>query len=599
MKKLLTLVCLLVSMVSYTYAKDVTIYVKAGAAPNLYAWSTTGNMNGDFPGAVMTETVNYNGHTLYKKTFSDAPESFNIIFKHTGQTANIEGITSDAFFDYNGDTEYTVIDPAVTKVQLRGSFNEWTDAETADMELSAGVYSKALDLSATIENQEFKLYVTSGFGKAWVGITSGMTITPPEWIGGTDNIILKNSITDYKTYNFSATESNGTWSLTIEGVTPRPYITATFVNGNDWENVYAYAWVDGGAVEKAWPGTQLSKTGTKKENHDIYSYKSYNTSCNRIIFNNNSGSQTENFVLMDTHEYTTLATDPVYAVLGSNQDDTDADIFSGNWDAANTTDYLTKVGEIWTIAFNNKTLAKGIKFKVINKDYLESTTVKTWYPTGDDMTIGAGEYSSIVINFDGTNASFTATPSPATETFNITVEAGWATAKTTYAVDFTGITGIEAYTATVEGSTVTLHKQGAVPANTALVLKGSTKAVPTSPVTSSAVALSNDLKWYDYYKVNDSYRHVYGLVKGTDGKAQFTRVNDTQTITNKAILELAPSASRELKVVFDDETTGISQIENTQPATKIDGAIYNLTGQRVMNPGKGLYIINGKKFIMK
>ena len=75
-------------------------------------------------------------------------------------------------------------------------------------------------------------------------------------------------------------------------------------------------------------------------------------------------------------------------------------------------------------------------------------------------------------------------------------------------------------------------------------------------------------------------------------------------MTGKAYLSsttalTAPNASR-IALVFDDETTGIEAIDVT-PETVKEGAreYYNLNGQRVMNPGKGLYIVNGKKVIMK
>ncbi len=45
------------------------------------------------------------------------------------------------------------------------------------------------------------------------------------------------------------------------------------------------------------------------------------------------------------------------------------------------------------------------------------------------------------------------------------------------------------------------------------------------------------------------------------------------------------------------ETVGISQV-NSEAAAQ-NAAIYNLNGQRVMNAQKGLYIINGKKMLMK
>ena len=42
--------------------------------------------------------------------------------------------------------------------------------------------------------------------------------------------------------------------------------------------------------------------------------------------------------------------------------------------------------------------------------------------------------------------------------------------------------------------------------------------------------------------------------------------------------------------------TGIEDVE-AQPQT--DNAIYNLQGQRVVNPGPGIYIQNGRKFIVR
>ena len=48
----------------------------------------------------------------------------------------------------------------------------------------------------------------------------------------------------------------------------------------------------------------------------------------------------------------------------------------------------------------------------------------------------------------------------------------------------------------------------------------------------------------------------------------------------------------------DGETTGIKAIENGTLKIEND-AYYNLNGQRVENPGKGLYISNGKKVVIK
>ena len=47
-------------------------------------------------------------------------------------------------------------------------------------------------------------------------------------------------------------------------------------------------------------------------------------------------------------------------------------------------------------------------------------------------------------------------------------------------------------------------------------------------------------------------------------------------------------------------TTGIAAVEKTDNTESAEQkVVYNLNGQRVMNPTKGLYIVNGKKVIMK
>ena len=50
-------------------------------------------------------------------------------------------------------------------------------------------------------------------------------------------------------------------------------------------------------------------------------------------------------------------------------------------------------------------------------------------------------------------------------------------------------------------------------------------------------------------------------------------------------------------VLVKKETTGISEIAGMRNVENVK--FFNLAGQRIQNPGKGLYIVNGKKFIMK
>lgn len=57
-----------------------------------------------------------------------------------------------------------------------------------------------------------------------------------------------------------------------------------------------------------------------------------------------------------------------------------------------------------------------------------------------------------------------------------------------------------------------------------------------------------------------------------------------------------PAFDVELEVEYDDTTTAILQIKNGQ----VDSVTYHdLSGRRVMQPTKGLFIVNGKKIVAK
>jgi hypothetical protein len=81
----------------------------------------------------------------------------------------------------------------------------------------------------------------------------------------------------------------------------------------------------------------------------------------------------------------------------------------------------------------------------------------------------------------------------------------------------------------------------------------------------------------------------------------FVWVKDAGTLAaGKCWIELVPSSpahARALSIVFEGETTGISTVK-TDADTK-DAVIYDLQGRRVMQPTKGLFIVNGKKVVIK
>ena len=87
--------------------------------------------------------------------------------------------------------------------------------------------------------------------------------------------------------------------------------------------------------------------------------------------------------------------------------------------------------------------------------------------------------------------------------------------------------------------------------------------------------------------------YVFAKQNGVFG---FYKYNSSAVdLTGKAYLDVTGAGAR-LNLVFDDsEATGIANVREAANNKQF----FNLNGQRVAQPQKGLYIVNGKKMIMK
>ena len=90
--------------------------------------------------------------------------------------------------------------------------------------------------------------------------------------------------------------------------------------------------------------------------------------------------------------------------------------------------------------------------------------------------------------------------------------------------------------------------------------------------------------------------NIYVLNNGTQGVG-FYKLKSTGTIgANKAYLTYSGSLAPEF-FGFDGNTTGIdATLVNSE---KVNSVVYDLQGRRVAQPTKGLYIVNGKKVVIK
>lgn len=194
----------------------------------------------------------------------------------------------------------------------------------------------------------------------------------------------------------------------------------------------------------------------------------------------------------------------------------------------------------------------------------------------------------------------------ATETVSVT-DAGMATYCPAVALDFTGATKIAAYKASVSGNTVTLTKVSTVAAGEGVLIRALNDAATTEDIVIAAEAESNAGNDFTGVQAETTLNETDGeytnYVLSKEGetvgffKARPEADGGTKLAAGKAYLKvLTTNAAKGIKVIFDGETTGIGTIKDN---TAKDNAIYNLNGQRVASPEKGLYIMNGKKIIVK
>ncbi len=160
--------------------------------------------------------------------------------------------------------------------------------------------------------------------------------------------------------------------------------------------------------------------------------------------------------------------------------------------------------------------------------------------------------------------------------------------------------GLTAWKAAIDGTTVNFNEiNQTVAANTGMLLKGTADQTYYIPVANSGTTPDGNA-----FQVNSTggtfeaaaSTNYFGMMKNSNPLV--FGVFDPSTVaipTNKAYLTAPSASARELTCVFN-ETTGIEKVESRE--RKVE-SYYDLTGRRVANPTKGLYIVNGKKVVVK
>lgn len=182
-------------------------------------------------------------------------------------------------------------------------------------------------------------------------------------------------------------------------------------------------------------------------------------------------------------------------------------------------------------------------------------------------------------------------------TIDIT-DAGFATYVGDVDLDFTSVTGLKAYKATVTGTDIAFTKVTTVPAGEGVLLQGDegTYIVPSTTGVAAWAADDNAFIAGTGAAVatgSGPYNYILNKVGGVVG---FYKAAGQTVATNRAYLQTTTSQAR-IALNFDEDVTAINEAKSQKPIA--NGQYFDLQGRRVAQPTRGLYIVNGKKVVIK
>lgn len=236
-----------------------------------------------------------------------------------------------------------------------------------------------------------------------------------------------------------------------------------------------------------------------------------------------------------------------------------------------------------------------------NKSNDEKTTAPIPVEAGDVFITGMEEDGETSIAICVYEIVFT----PAAASVSVGSK-GFATyCNSDYALDFTD-KSIKAYTiSSTDGSALTLTKKDKVAKGEPVLLYSETASdSQTIPAIAESEASADDtnklvagngsaITWADNNPVYILY--TSGATPG------FYRANNSTVAAGKAYLDLNGTAGARavsFSLNFDD-VTAISEVATEVGDESASAPVYDLQGRRVAQPAKGLYIVNGKKVIIK
>ena len=594
MKKLFTLLTLLLCAVSGAWAEEIC----SAQIPNSDPWVGTN-----------TEGIAQTGCTLM---WSGVQAGSNIVtvsgvdyFKLGGDAAYVQLALTSGNFQAGDVLKATVTSNGSNKVvniKVKDNYSETVKVSSTETKV----------IEYTLQSEDIE---DDGSIKIYRGNSGGSNLRVA--------IFSVSRATDTYTVTFDAGSYGtcATTSLTEESVGAGVTLPAVTPNSG-----YAF----NGWYTAASEGTKIGDAGdTYNPTANITLYAQYAPAINRIGFNTYyvaegdevvSGTQVvcdDITMLYDNVTYNTAIADNMINSINANYV---ASVSCGTngWGVTFTpsSDGTLSVGVVIngtkTFSISNAT---SFDYNGIDEDSNASAGTNasgSWTPAKKQYTIitlpvtSGTSYKFSVAGSKMSLYGFEFAPTGATVTASFAAGKEYITFASEYALDCTTANlpaGLKAYKATgASASSVTIEEVDAtVAAGTGLLLQrtGDTSAAGNFdiPVVASGTNISATNKLV-------GVTAAAGAAIGGDGvydyvlkDGKFYHASAGTLAQGKAYLHLDAEPAAPVLTIDFSGTTGINAVNGSE--IKANGEYYNLNGQRVANPTKGLYIVNGKKVVLK
>ena len=275
------------------------------------------------------------------------------------------------------------------------------------------------------------------------------------------------------------------------------------------------------------------------------------------------------------------------------------DATSGKVDNSSRTDALAQVngGTKFTIP-----AIKGMTVVLTANSNITNTTVAGNTPSSGSGTktatynyTGENGTADIVIA-DGSYYQKIAVTYPAMTIAKAITAAEWATLVPSAKVSVPA--GVKAYTVTAANSTTaTLSAEDAItviPADEPVLINGAEGTYYFPKTADAASDVTGNLLQTGAVASADGSQYI--LANGGSGVGFYKATAGTAIAAGKAYL-VSPSDAPFFLFNLGSETTGINVVKGE--GFTVNGEVYDLQGRKVAKPTKGLYIVNGKKVMIK